>query len=203
MFGHSRGHSTWRHVATHVVWWGTAIWGISGDGWFIFLTAYLSVWVMTPPPPWDPVGTGNFWPVLAACPLPQARLRQQHFRECLSAGGESEKETNSRGLRKLRQAWEWLEWKGASCSREFAADVQIFLVLPNAMHHVKWTERNWEFFSYFSRKKLWFLNGRKTLSQYTTLAFFSKCTYIWTSSVKLQNETKVVNAFTLYILFYD
>lgn len=68
------------------------------------------------PPPWDPVGTGNFWPVLAACPLPQARLRQQHFRECLSTGGESEKETNSRGPRRLRQAWEWFEKK--RCMRQ-------------------------------------------------------------------------------------
>lgn len=58
-----------------------------------------------PPPPWDPVETGNFWPVLAACPLPQARLRQQHFRERLSTGGESEKEINSKGRRKPRLAW--------------------------------------------------------------------------------------------------
>lgn len=68
------------------------------------------------PPPWDPVGTGNFWPVLAACPLPQARLRQQHFRECLSTGGESEKETNSRGPRKPRQTWESFEEK--ACMRQ-------------------------------------------------------------------------------------
>lgn len=104
-----------------VVLWG----GISGDGWYIFLTAYLCVWVMAPPPPWDPVGTGNFWPVLAACPLPQAGLRQQHFRECLSTGGESEKETNSRGPRKLRQPWEWFEKKGVWGSRGFATDLQI------------------------------------------------------------------------------
>lgn len=79
------------------------------------------------PPPWDPVGTGNFWPVLAACPLPQARLRQQHFRECLSTGGESEKETNSRGPRKLRQTWESFEKKGGWGSHAFSTRVKIHL----------------------------------------------------------------------------
>lgn len=39
----------WQHVATHVVWQGSAMGGISGDGWCIFLTAYLCVWVMAPP----------------------------------------------------------------------------------------------------------------------------------------------------------
>lgn len=48
-FGHSRVHSSEQHVATHVVWWGSAIEGISGDGWCIFLTAYLCVWVIAPP----------------------------------------------------------------------------------------------------------------------------------------------------------
>lgn len=44
-----RVHSSERHAATHVAWRGSATGGISGDGWYIFLTAYLSVWVMAPP----------------------------------------------------------------------------------------------------------------------------------------------------------
>lgn len=48
-FGHSRVHSSERHAATHVVWRGSAMGGISGDGWYIFLTAYLCVCAMAPP----------------------------------------------------------------------------------------------------------------------------------------------------------
>lgn len=104
------GYSSERHVATHVVSRGSATGGFSGDGCYIFSHCLPLCMGNCSPPPWDPVGTGNFWPVLAACPLPQARLRQRHFRESLSTGGESEKETNSRGPRKLRQTWESL-WK--------------------------------------------------------------------------------------------
>lgn len=48
-FGHSKVHSSERRAATHVVWRGSAMGGISRDGWCIFLTAYLCVWVMAPP----------------------------------------------------------------------------------------------------------------------------------------------------------
>lgn len=114
MFGHSRVHSTWRHVATHVVWWGTAIWGISGDGWFIFLTAYLSVWVMTPPLREIQLELE----ISGQCWLPAHSHRPGSVSSTSGSvwGGESEKETNSRGLRKLRQAWEWFEWK--RCMRQ-------------------------------------------------------------------------------------
>lgn len=56
-------------------------------------------------------------------------LRQQHFRESLSTGGESEKEINSKGPRKLRQSLELFEKKGASGSHEFATDMQIHLLI--------------------------------------------------------------------------
>lgn len=48
-FRQGRVHSSERHVATCQVWWGSAIKGILGDGWCIFLIAYLHVWVMPPP----------------------------------------------------------------------------------------------------------------------------------------------------------
>lgn len=153
---------------------------ISGDGCYIFLTAYLCVWVMAPPPPWDPVGTGNFWPMLAACPLPQARLRQQLFRECLSTGGESEKETNSRGPRKLRQTWESFEIKGGWGSHELRLMYKCFCT-HNSMQHLNVKLRGeGPVFSHHLGAIAFFFNSGRTRSQCIICSFFPEWKSVYT-----------------------
>lgn len=112
--------------------------GILGDGWYIFSlpTSVYGWWL---PPSVRSSWNWKFLATAGSLPTPTGQARQQHFRECRSEGGGTEKETNSREPRKLSRAWEWKAsygWEDRRMRRLWIYQSQVWTSLWKLMVHI-------------------------------------------------------------------